>query len=219
MTRCNFNFPASAVSVVTPPSEPVLTLAEAYQQLRLDPEFGTSPPSRPDDVYIEEAVVAATAELDGPEGWLGRCLAPQTLALTLPEFPSGEPVYLPFPPLISVDSVTYLDSDGADQTLTETTDFRIGREGRVAYIAAAYGKAWPVGRVQGGAVTILYRAGYQAGSPPVVAVPALIKQYLKARLGFYYEHREPVVTGTIATPIPGYAHVLENLRIRGVYKS
>jgi uncharacterized phiE125 gp8 family phage protein len=222
-TRCAFNFPKAAIKVVTQPTEPLLTLTEAYAQLRLDPTFGTSPPSRPDDALIEGAVTAATAEVDGPEGWLGRCIAPQTLALSLPELPrDGAPIFLPFPPLIAVDSVTYLDADGVETQLVETADYRVGTEGRVPYIAPAWGTSFPRGRVQGGAVTIIYRCGYAAGSPPVLDRTnpqlALIRQYVAARLGFYYEHREDIIAGSIVATTPGYASILENVRIRGAFR-
>lgn len=206
--------PTWALSPVELPEATVLTIEEARMQLRVDPEPGTSPPSHPEDELILDCVRAATGELDGGDGWLGRALLTQTWRLSLNRFPDGE-VLLPLPPLQEVLSVTYLDTDGVERTLAAGTDYRVGTEGRVAYVAAAHGKRWPRGREQGGAVGITFRCGYgDEGS----AVPALVRQYVKARLGFYYEHRETIVVGPglTAPEVPGYAHVLENLRVRGV---
>lgn len=208
-----------ALHRVEAPALPVLTLEEARMQLRVTPMFGTSPPSHPEDALIADCVQAATDELEGVTGWLGRSLVQQTWRLSLPAFPSG-PIMLPLPPLQSVTSVTYLDKDGVRQTLGDTgaspagEDYSVVTDAEVGYVAPAFGKSWPSGRRQGDAVQITFVAGY--ASP--AAVPAVVRRWIAGRLGFYYENREAMITGTIATMLPPFDRSLDNLRVRGVYQ-
>jgi hypothetical protein len=218
--------PRMALKLITPPTVPIISQDAAYQQLRLDNTLGVSPPSRPDDPLITDAAWAATEELDARFGWLGRALVQQQWQLALRRFPHG-PILLPFPPMISVDSVVYEDPEtGDDVTMTVGTDYRIGDEDDVAYIRPIYGKRWPRCREENGSVRITYTCGYATvGSPPgapnVDLVPRLIRQYAKLRLGFYYENRETTVLerGVNVQDEFGFvAGMLENFRVRGVFR-
>lgn len=214
MNDCD-TLPKMAATVVTPPAVAILSRDEVYQQLRLTGQFGASPDTRPDDTLLDAIALAATQELDGPEGWLGRALITQTIELALPAFPAG-PIVLPWAPLQSVTSVKYLDTDGVDTTLVDGTDYRVGVEDpRAPYITPAYGKAFPSVRRQGGSVRVRYVAGYGDTS---AAVPELIKQYARFRVGFYYENREHIVTGTISTELPTVASMLNGFRIQGTFR-
>lgn len=192
--------------------EPLVSLEEAYQQLRLDPDFGTSPPSRSDDQHILQCIAAATDEIDGVNGFLGRALVLQSWTMTLEAFPSGE-IVVPLPPLISVDTVVYRDGTGEEQSLTEGSDFYLvpSSDTDPAALRPLSG-GWP--SALAGTVAVTFTAGYGAPS----AVPALIRQYALSRLGFYYEHREAVVVGQAAAAVPFYRHSLESYRIRGVFQ-
>jgi uncharacterized phiE125 gp8 family phage protein len=213
MTDCS-NLPLRMGLVSITPEEdliPALTLEEARMQLRITPTFGTSPPSHPEDPLIRGAVLAAMGELEGPTGWLGRTLTTREWRLTLPAFQAGRMV-IPLPPLQGVSAITYLDKDGAEQTM-DAGDYRAIPTMTAGYVELTHGKSWPSpGQARSDAVGVTFTAGYGDAEE----VPALIKQYLKARLGFYYEHRESEVVGTIVTPLPGYRHILENFRVLGV---
>lgn len=65
------------ITVITPP-EPVITLEEAKTHLRLDDDDN--------DIYVSGLIEAATAWLDGPDGWLGRALGVQTLEGVFPVY-------------------------------------------------------------------------------------------------------------------------------------
>lgn len=202
------------------PVAPLLTLEDAYQQLRLDPVFGTSPPSRPDDDHILRCVAAATDELDGVNGWLGRALVRQEWRMALDGFPAAAGcITLPLPPLIDVEGVSYTDRDGMEVTMTEGVDFRItpSTEWECASIRPLFNRQWPTARADQGSVVIDFVAGY--GDPE--DVPELIRQYVRAQLGFYYEHRESVVVGSgvTANAVPYYRNSLENYRVLGVFGS
>lgn len=200
---------------VTPPAKPVLTLAEARAQCRID-ALG-SPPVHEDDELLGRFVAGATAELEGMEGWLGRALLTQTWRLTLPGFPrcgsgSHSGVPLPLPPLQSVTSIGYTDPDGVEQTLAGSA-YRVITEARVGRVEPVYGTSWPSTRTQSDAVKITFTCGYGADETDV---PEDIRNYVRARTGQLYEHRELVIAGTIIAEVPHMRNSLESRRVHGV---
>lgn len=79
---------------------------------------------------IPLALQAASSLIDGPRGWVGRALMPQTLELATYVGLScglrrGTAVDLPCPPVIELVSVSY-DSDGSTTTL-DTSAYRLQR--------------------------------------------------------------------------------------------
>lgn len=176
------------VVVVSPPAQPLISLAEAKAQLRLD--------GADDDQLVEGYIAAATAWIDGPDGWLGRALISQTLELRAGGFPvcgDGE-IDLPYPPVASVTSVTYSDSDGADQVLAADKYRLAGR-----FLSPAFGTSWPSTRAQRDALRIQYVAGY--GVEPD-KVPAPIRQAILLLIGHWYGTRETVNIGNITSELP-----------------
>lgn len=79
-------------------------------------------------------------------------------------------------------SVSYLDSDGAPQTLA---DARLIFGNSYAQIAPAFGANWPTAY---GPVTVTVEAGY--GSPE--DVPQSLKQAMLLLIGHYYVNRQAV---------------------------
>lgn len=215
---CHPPFPGSALTRFGTAPAPLFTLEQARAHLRVDPEFGTSPPSHRDDPLIEECFQAAVDELEGVTGWLGRVLVRQTWRLSLDRFPSGGEIVFPLPPLQSVERVSYLDADGVRQDLTDEagsppgTGYRVTTGGLVGSISPVFDGAWPSGRIDRGAVQVEFTAGF--GDP--ADVPAAIRRWVATRAATFYEHRETAVVGTIATMIPAYMHNLENWRVRGL---
>ena len=69
-----------------------------------------------DDAAAKRAIMAAQRTIDGPDGWLGRAIGPQTLELSTDCF---DDLKLPYPPLIKVDAFTYLDGNGVEQAIDE----------------------------------------------------------------------------------------------------
>lgn len=81
-------------------------------------------PGSEDDARAIALIAAATEEIDGPTGWVGRCFGPQTLELVADCW--GERVFaLPCPPIIGIQSVKYLDANGVEQTVSPS-DYAIG---------------------------------------------------------------------------------------------
>lgn len=182
------------VRVIVPP-QPVVTWAVAKEHLREDTDEQKA--------YAEGLIAAATAWLDGPDGWLGRAIGKQTLELVDCSFGNDR---LPFPPIVSVESVTYLGADGVDHEMEEG-DFLQLLNGS---ISPPLGQSWPSVGESPEAVRVRYVAGYPdtTGDTPVSTVPAPIKQAILLLVGHWFRNRETVVTGTIAASLPLAAEAL-----------
>ena len=68
------------------------------------------------DPEVDDMIAATVAEFDGPGGWLGRCIGPQTLRMSLDSWPL-RCLKLPYGPLIGIASVKYTDTSGVDRTV------------------------------------------------------------------------------------------------------
>lgn len=117
-----------------------------------------------DDV-VDALIAAATEELDGPTGWLGRAIGRQTLELRLLGFPCRGGIMLPLPPVASVVSLTYSNGSGGDVAMPPS-DIALETDCLVA----------PVGWPSGENVRIRYVAGYEA-------VPSRVKVAVQLRVG------------------------------------
>lgn len=167
------------VVVVTPP-EPVVTLSEAKAHLRVR--------HSDEDALIEAYISAATAHIDGPDGWLGRALGDQVLEAYADFF--RDCMRLPFGPVIEVVSVKYLAGTG-DEVTVLPTEYEL----RGWLLGAAFGKRWPSVLSHPEAVRIQYRAGYADLPPPIRAAILLM-------VGDLYLNRETASIGAAASQIP-----------------
>lgn len=178
------------LSRVTAPSVTPVTLTEAKAHIAVTHSA--------DDAIIQIYLDAATTHLDGAEGALGRCIVTQTWDYTIDAFPAV--ITVPLPTLSSVTSITYVDADGATQTLS-------GSLYRVSGQTITPGdNGWPATDNVTGAVTVRFVAGYGVAA----AVPAAIKAAILLYIGDLYANREA-----------GGAQVFENpaaLRLTRPYK-
>jgi hypothetical protein len=76
------------------------------------------------DPIVAGMIAAATAMIDGPFGWVGRSFGPQTLEYTARCW--SDVGNLPYGPVISVDSVSYIGSDEADATVDGSNWYQDG---------------------------------------------------------------------------------------------
>lgn len=174
------------LTTVAPPAVEPVFLAEAKEHLRV---IDSS-----EDNLITRLITAARLEC---ELISRRALITQTLAAAFMEWP-GRSVKLARPPLQSVVSIIYTDSDGnsgtvsADDYIVDTTSV----PGRVWLKANA---SWPATTLQAGpSIVITYVAGFgDAGSD----VPENYRQALLLILGDYYENRERMVVDRGLTPV------------------
>src|SRR3990167_1042627 len=184
------------------PSEEPITRAEAKLHLKVETD------QTADDALIDLLVSAAREDA---EDFTNRCFCWSTWELRLDEFPTREhqEILLPRPPLIRVESIKYVDGDGATQTLG-SDNYQVDDKSEPARVRPAYGLSWPATRAQMNAVTVSYVAGYpvsEAGSPADYAanVPAAAKAAVKLILGHLYANREAVMAmpgGVAAIEIP-----------------
>lgn len=159
--------------VITPP-EPVVTPAEAVAQLRLDVTG--------EDYLLAGLIAAATAHIDGPNGWLGRAIGMQTLELHVPDFCGGL-IALPCMPIVSLTSVTYLDAAGVAQSVAAEDAYLVDR-----ILCTRVGWFVPATAYRADAVRIRYVAGYpdQAGKS---TVPAPIRHAILMMVARLYASR------------------------------
>jgi uncharacterized phiE125 gp8 family phage protein len=175
--------------------EPFVELATVKAHLRVDHDD--------DDTLIEAYIAAACAHIDGPGGWLERAIGVQTLEVRSDTFsaPGCNTLDLPFPPVIDVVSVNYLDAEGAEQTL-DAADYAV--TGGYT-LRPAYDGAWPTVLGYADAVRIQYRAGYvvdPVADPLVAAIPAQITAAVLLMVGDLYQNRETTIPKDGATAIP-----------------
>ena len=113
-------------------TEPI-SLAEAKAFLRL-PTY--SPTDTEADALVSDLIQAAREQA---EMYQGRDLVAKQWDLSLDYFPGVE-IQLR-EPLVSVDLVTYKDSDGITTTLTANTDYIV--DTARALVMPPYGETWP----------------------------------------------------------------------------
>lgn len=152
------------IVVITPP-QPVLTAAAVKGAIPALADVA--------DALLDGLIAAATEEIDGPTGWLGRAIGRQTLELRSCAFPCrGEWLRLPLPPFVSVEQIGITAPDGTEGIVA--TDVYRARDGMVGLMP---GKSWPAVAGQPDAVRIRYIAGYAND-----AIPATVKSALALRV-------------------------------------
>jgi len=172
----------------TPATSACLSLAEAKSHLRVT--------HIDDDDDITDLALAAQQHV---EDYLSRTLMPATWVLSLSAFPAGKrPLMLDVAPYASLTSLAYTDGAGDGQTLTETTDFKVSGNARPAFLFPVYGTTWPTARREPDSVVVTWVAGYADAA----SVPEVYKRAMRLLIGHWYENREQVVVGTIASELP-----------------
>lgn len=157
-----------------PLAEPI-TLAQALHHLREVSDGGEN------DAYIMGLITAAR---EACEERTERAMISTPMTLTLDGFPRA--IELRSPPIMSVQSVKFVDADGALQTL-DPADYVLDNASEPGYIVPAPGKEWP--ETQTGAINtvrVAYTAGY--GDTPA-SVPAPLKHWIQLAVGDMYAMR------------------------------
>jgi uncharacterized phiE125 gp8 family phage protein len=158
------------IAPVTGSVQPV-TLAEAKAQVRSD--------CADEDTYLSSLIDTAT---QAASDRLQRALVPTRYRLTLDRF--VDQIDLLMPPVMSVESVKYIDSAGVLQTLAAPAYYAdlVSEPGR---LVPAFGQKWPATQDRPNAVEVEYTAGH-----PASAIPKPIKQWILLALGDMYANRE-----------------------------
>ena len=176
------------IKIVTPPMESVVTMEEALAHLRVD----TTTENALIYIYLQAATEAC-------EGIAHRSFVERVYDFVPGKIPdTGNPIKLPLPPLMSVESVVYEDISGNIVTVP-TTDYSvdvISEPGKIIFSVAI-----------DGIPTIRYRAGYGTSDN----VPAMYKAAVLLTLAHLYENRQDVIAqqgaGAVQPP-NGAIHLL-----------
>lgn len=164
-------------------TEPI-TVAEAKSHLRVT--------TSTDDTLIGLQLVAARLLA---EEFLQRRMITQTWELYLDSFPCGREISMPYPPLISVQSVNYKDPVSGDYVAWDSANYLVDNKSEPGRIAMAPSvSAWPQIQLNSiNAVKIAFTCGYADAA----AVPRNIVGAIKLYLGDLNENREDSIVGTI----------------------
>jgi uncharacterized phiE125 gp8 family phage protein len=184
-------------------TEPV-TLDEARLQLKIVADSDGSP----HDPWIEQIGLPAAREWC--EGYSGLSIGLKTLELATNGFPLGG-IPLPFGPVTSIVSVTFIDGEGTEVAMAED-DYYLDQF--TERLLPSYGTTWPTALDFANSVRVVYNAGYEADSDGVTTMPYRVKAAVLLTLGHLDVNREdtsPVVMNEIPT---GAKNFLDQVRIR-----
>jgi uncharacterized phiE125 gp8 family phage protein len=195
-----------ALRRISDPVGPALPIQAVQQHLRVVTDD--------DLLHITGLLYAAT---NWVEQYLGRALIQQGWELTLDSWPdrivlpSTEWQYrgydtpslngwisLPRAPILSVTEVRYVNGSGISTVLSPST-YQLDRASAPGRLAPAYGTVWPSAQQRMSAITVTYLAGYGASWNDV---PESIRHAIMMMVAHFYENREAVVVGTIASELP-----------------
>ena len=141
------------------------------------------------DLYIGAAVRHV-------EDYTGRALVTQSWTMKLAGF-CGD-IILPRPPLASLTSFTYLDTDGASQAVSASL-YTTDTASEPGAIRLNPDSDWPDTDDGENTVTVVYSCGYGASE---TSVPEAIRQAILLMVGHSYENREAVSVGGAVSVFP-----------------
>jgi hypothetical protein len=215
---------------VTPPATEPVSLIEAKEHLRVD--------GNDDDMLILSLIAAARqyAELicrrvfitqtwklaldafPSPASALSGAtyygqnwsIAPGPVMMERQGGVTGYEIIPGLPTMQSVQSVKYIDLDGAQQTLAPSL-YKTDVVSPMGRIVPAYGTSWPSTRMEINAVEVVFTSGY--GAP--IDVPQGIKNWMLIRIATLYENREEVaiLSRGKVEPLPFVDRLLDAYRV------
>lgn len=179
-------------TLVTPPAIKPVTVEYVKKHSLIDHD-------EQDDV-IDLLIDAATTHLDGWTGTLGRALCEQTWRQDYDDFASC--LRLPLGPVVSVEAVTYIDTDGIEQTVDEA-DYTLRTDSLGSYVEFGCEYSFPSLNSANAAVSVEFVAGYPVTDGAWTG-PAAIKHAIMLLVAHWFENREAVLTGqgAAATTLP-----------------
>lgn len=191
-----------SLTLVTPPAVEPVTLEEVKAHCRVSHDA--------DDALFTIWLTAARQLIEKETNCR---LIEQTWRLSLKDWPD-ERIEIPLQPVISIESVKYLDSGSVLQTLTADTDYLFdnGSVPPFVYTAPDY-LGWPLVKYgRSDAVRVEFKAGYgdEAGDVPAMAKAAILLAvgYWDANRG---DHEDPAKLGLP----PGAIRLLNLLDVKG----
>lgn len=172
-----------ATRTVNPYTEPV-TLDEVKDHLRITDSTD----------HDSQLIGLITASREWIESYTGRALVQQTWKYYLQDWPVGDEFELPFPPLQSVMSIKYTDSDDT-QTTWDSGDYEVDTDSEPGRIILAYGETWPSTTLHPkNPIEVEFVAGYDSDGSPAdyqANIPEAIKNAMKLDIEIRYDRAKP----------------------------
>lgn len=141
------------------------------------------------DALIDSLIKAARQQV---EEETTRQLITATWRQSLPQWPTrnGGRIELRRPPVQDVISVTYLDTNGVRQTLSDSLYLLdAASPNRPGWLYPAYNQTWPDARLQPGSIEVTFVAGYGSAATDC---PETARQAIQLLAGHWFENREAV---------------------------
>jgi len=146
-----------SLSIYLPSYGDPVSLDEAKNHIKGDADITE------DDALIRANISTAREVIETATGGNSKrykVLLATTFDFPMDAFPCGREIRLPCVPLIAIDSITYIYSDGTTQTFSadnySITDRRLG------IVSLGYNLIWPTTRCQPNAVMVRFKAGMAA---------------------------------------------------------
>jgi len=158
----------------TPSAVEPVTVEEARRQLRID--------HTDDDDDL--ALMISEARLDC-ETRLGDVSLVTAACIDYFDW-FADPMELHWSPVSAITSITYVDANGATQTLAGTY-YELGTKLGRGLVRRKYGQNWPTTRDYPDVVAVTYSAGFGAAAS---SVPKNIKRWILARVAWLYANRD-----------------------------
>lgn len=157
--------------------------------------------STADDDNLTDLITEARERV---ENITRRALLTQTWYYYLDEFPDVDFIRIPHGNLQSVTSIKYKDSDGAETTMTVTTDYLVETNGeQCGRIVLPDGVTWPTDSLYpSNPITIEFVCGWTAAA----SIPKNIKRAVKlaAEDAYFHGDRSEVLSGPIYSLLNNY---------------
>lgn len=192
------------LELVTGPSQEPVTLAEAKAQCRIDTDDY--------DTILNRLISVARSKIEGRDG-IGVFLMAQTWKLSLDKMPTE--IWIPCGPVLSIDSITYVDEGGDSQTLA-ASGYQWRKELFGARIKPPYSGTFPTVRQQYDSVQVQFTAGFPGteDSPPTTDnIPAALKHAVLMLVEHYFDHRDTIVPEAMKDLPYGVDSILEQYRV------
>lgn len=183
----SFDTESYPVEIISNGLDELITVADVERQIR----FSLANPS-------EHVVQLIQAVRENGETITNRALKPSQRVLSLNEFPGGRGlIEIPNPPLRSIESIVYLDTDGVEQTLDPSL-YKVFYKNNIrpeqpSYVAPIYGTSWPTALYDIDSILINYTCGYGLVLTETIELPKAIKQWMLINIANLYDHPETII--------------------------
>lgn len=184
------------ISVTTAPTTEPVSLTDVKLHLRLAVTAAGARAYTTEDDLLNRLIAVARTQV---EQETGRALITQTQTLYLDNWPDGDEIKLPYPPLQSAVLTYRLEDDsGYDNTLSVVDTDIVSEPGRLVLQPE---ESWPTGTLYSDRpIKIVCVCGYGDNAADV---PVPIKQAILLKITDLYENRGEIVAGVSVGRIQG----------------